>query len=195
LPRGAATSGVRVGTFTTQTDVKNRWPDGSIRFAVVTVFVPAEGNFPIEPDTIAAGAFTPAIPSASVTFTLAGATFTAAQPATPSSDRWLSGPLAYEGRSVVAPVSALTGLPHPFVRVNFDTRVYTDAQARVDVSVENVLDQISASTVAYDVTIAVNGAVVFTKPAVEHYYLTRWRKTAALPGTTFSTVTPDIPSF
>src|SRR5262245_11091385 len=40
LPRGAATSGVRVGTFTTQTDVKNRWPDGSIRFAVVTVFVP-----------------------------------------------------------------------------------------------------------------------------------------------------------
>ncbi|HMF97028.1 MAG TPA: hypothetical protein VKE96_22170 [Vicinamibacterales bacterium] len=59
--------------------------------------------------------------------------------------------------------------------MNFDPRVHSDAQARVDVSVE--LDQIGASTVTYDVTVAVNGAPVFTKPAVDHHDLTRWRKT------------------
>src|SRR3954453_11764177 len=53
LPQGAAPSGVLVGTFPTQTDVKNRWPHGSIRFAVVSVFVPAAGNFPLEPTGIA----------------------------------------------------------------------------------------------------------------------------------------------
>jgi len=194
LPQGAATSGVRVGTFPTQTDVKNRWPDGSIRFAVVSVFVPAAGNFPLEPAAIATGAFTPAMPAASVTLTIAGVTYTATQPQTPSADRWLSGPLVYEGRSVVTPVAA-GAVPHPFLRVNFDTRVYNDAQARVDVSVENVLDQVGASTVTYDVAIAVNGAPVFTRTAVSHYYLTRWRKTFSVSGTTLSAITPDLVPF
>ena len=36
VPAGAARSGLQVGTFPTQTDVKVRWPDGSIRFAVVS---------------------------------------------------------------------------------------------------------------------------------------------------------------
>src|SRR5262245_62134416 len=195
LPQGAAPSGLRVGTFSTQTDVKNRWPDGSIRFAIVSVFVPAAGNFPIEPDTQAPGTFTPAIPAASATFTIAGDTFTAPLPAAAASDRWLSGPLVYEGRSVVAPLSALTGLPHPFLRVNFDTRVYNDGKARVDVSVENMLDQIGAGTVAYDAAITINGAAVFAKGAVQHFYLTRWRKIFTLPGTTLSAITPDIVPF
>ena len=194
LPQGAATSGVRVGSFPTQTDVKNRWPDGSIRFAVISVFVPAAGNFPLEPAAIATGTFTPALPAASVTLTIAGVTYTATQPSAASSDRWLSGPLAYEGRSVVTPVAA-GALPHPFLRVNFDTRVYNDGQARVDVSVENVLDQVGATTVTYDVAIAVNGAPVFTKPAVSHFYLTRWRKVFSVSGTTLSTITPDLGPF
>src|SRR5437868_12667842 len=95
LPQGAATSGVRVGTFPTQTDVKNRWPDGSIRFAVVSVFVPAAGNFPLEPAAIASATFSPALPSAAATITIGGVAFTAAQPSTPAADHWLSGPLAY----------------------------------------------------------------------------------------------------
>ncbi|HXI29903.1 MAG TPA: hypothetical protein VNG89_15800, partial [Vicinamibacterales bacterium] len=133
--------------------------------------------------------------AASMTFTIAGVTFTAAQPAVASSDRWLSGPLAYEGRSVVAPVSAVTGLPHPFLRVNFDTRVYNDGKGRVDVSVENVLDQLGAGTVTYDAAITINGAPVFTKAAVQHFYLTRWRKVFSVAGTTLSAVTPDIVPF
>src|SRR5918995_7437627 len=47
LPAGAAGEGVRVGNLLTQTDVKTRWPDGSIRFAVVTVRAPNSGAYPI----------------------------------------------------------------------------------------------------------------------------------------------------
>src|SRR5262245_13947595 len=34
-PPGAATTGLQIGSLTTQTDIKNRWPDGSIKFAIV----------------------------------------------------------------------------------------------------------------------------------------------------------------
>ena len=36
VPQGLAPRRPAVGTLPTQTDVKNRWPDGSIRFAIVT---------------------------------------------------------------------------------------------------------------------------------------------------------------
>ena len=38
VPQGLAPSGqsLRIGSEPTQTDVKNRWPDGSIKFAVLT---------------------------------------------------------------------------------------------------------------------------------------------------------------
>src|SRR5262249_21170678 len=35
IPQGRATAGLQVGSLPTQTDVKNRWPDGSIKFAIV----------------------------------------------------------------------------------------------------------------------------------------------------------------
>jgi hypothetical protein len=37
VPQGKAVAGLQVQGVLTQTDVKTRWPDGSIRFAVVTV--------------------------------------------------------------------------------------------------------------------------------------------------------------
>ena len=46
LPQGAATGGLQVGRLATQTDVKNRWPDGSIRFAIVTVKATTAGTTP-----------------------------------------------------------------------------------------------------------------------------------------------------
>src|SRR5689334_18873351 len=39
LPQGAAQNGLQVGNLPTQTDVKDRWSDGSIRFAVVSTDV------------------------------------------------------------------------------------------------------------------------------------------------------------
>ncbi len=45
LAQGEAREGLRVGDLVTQTDVKSRWADGSIRFAVVTAHVDAEGDY------------------------------------------------------------------------------------------------------------------------------------------------------
>ena len=191
VPQGAATSGLQVGTLLTQTDVKTRWPDGSIRFAVATVNIPSSGSYPITAAPIAGGAFTPALPRASVALTIGSTTYTATLPASMSSDVWLSGALAYEGRSVMAPVSS-SGAAHPFLRVVFDTRVYHDGSGRVDVAVENVLDLTGATTVAYNVAVTVNDATVFTKSSVQHYYLTRWRKTFAFGSAAAAAVTPDM---
>jgi hypothetical protein len=195
LPQGAATGGLQVGSLTTQTDVKNTWPDGSIRFAIVTVKAATAGTFPVTPAAPSSGALAPAVPSAAVVLTIDGAVYTATLPAAPESDRWLSGPLAYEGRSIVAPASPATGDAHPFLRVIFDTRVYHDGGGRVDVSVENTLDIAGAATITYDVDITLNGTPVFRQAAVQHFYLTRWRKTFATGATTFASVTPDVGAF
>ena len=60
---------------------------------------------------------------------------------------------------------------------------------------ENVLDKVDAATVTYDVAIAVNGTPVFTQAAVEHFYLTRWRKTFPVGGTTFASIRPNVAAF
>jgi hypothetical protein len=191
LPRGAAANGLQIGTLATQTDVKSRWADGSIKFAVLTALVPSSGSYAVTPAALSTGGFTPSMPRASVTFVIGGVTYTATLPSTMSTDRWLSGPLVTEGRFVVAPMSG-SGSAHPFLRVIFDTRVYKDAQARVDVTVENVLDQIGATTVTYDVSVALNGQNVFGKSGVQHYYLTRWRKVFATGGTALAAVRDDL---
>src|ERR671930_380525 len=41
LPPGAAATGVQVAGLPTQTDVKVRWSDGTIRFAIVSANIPA----------------------------------------------------------------------------------------------------------------------------------------------------------
>jgi hypothetical protein len=191
LPQGAA-SGLQVGALATQTDVKNRWPDGSIRFAIVTVKATATGTFPITAAAPSSGTFAPALPTALVVLNIGGVAYTAALPALPADDLWLSGSLAYEGRSVAAPVSG--GTPHPFLRVIFDTRVYNDGAGRVDVSVENTLDKIGAATVTYNAAVTVNGAPIFAQ-SVEHFYLTRWRRTFTVGSTAFASVTPDVNAF
>ncbi|HXI27375.1 MAG TPA: HYR domain-containing protein, partial [Vicinamibacterales bacterium] len=135
------------------------------------------------------------MPNASVVLTIGGVVHTAALPLAPSPDRWLTGPLVYEGRSVVVPVSSANGAPHPFLRVIFDTRTYADGNGRVDVTVENVLDSWDAITVTYDASIMVNGVKVYDHPAVEHYYLTRWRKAFPFGAGLWSAVRPDLTPF
>src|SRR3954469_2982365 len=189
-PPGVATAALPVGSLSTQTDVKSRWPDGSIKFAIVTVKVPSSDSYAITASARPTGTFAPLLPTASVRLTIAGANYTAALPGSPGSfGTWMSGPLVFEGRAVVVPRGSSD---HPFLRVNFDTRVYSDGKGRVDVSVENILDKTGATTVTYDAAIVVNGASVYTKAAVQHYYLTRWRKTFPVAGTTLSLITPDF---
>jgi hypothetical protein len=193
VPQGAAVDAVQVGTLTTQTDVKNRWPDGSIRFAVVTVKSPGAATYPLHPSKRQTGLAPAGTTPASVALTIGGAKYEARLPAASATDEWLSGPLVRESRQVIAPASAVDGV-HGFLRVNFDVRSYYDGTERIDVSVENVLNDAAATTVTYDVAITIGGQVRFTKSAVEHYYLTRWRKLFAVGGP-FSEITPDFTPF
>src|SRR5215210_1536096 len=75
LPPGKAFSSVAVGSLPTQTDVKVRYPDQSIRFAVVTARIPSAGTYAITDATRPTGSFVPAFPSASVSIVVAGQTF------------------------------------------------------------------------------------------------------------------------
>jgi len=192
IPPGQATGVLQVGSLPTQTDVKNRWPDGSIKFAIVSANVPATGTYAVTMGAAAGGSFAPVVPAASVTLTIGGTDYVAMLPATAGSDVWLAGPLVQEWRSVVTPMAGAT--PHPFLRVIFDTRVFNDGKAHVSVTVENVLNQTGATTTTYDVSIAANGQTLFTHAAVQHYYLTRWRKAFDLHAPA-STVTPDVSPF
>src|SRR5262249_26196633 len=93
LPQGAAYDGVTVGGLATQNDVKSRWDDGSIRFVVLTTFVPTDGTYALAPGAPATGTCTPAVPDASVRLTIGGVPYTATLPTDIlSSDLWLSGP-------------------------------------------------------------------------------------------------------
>jgi hypothetical protein len=173
LPKGAATGAVRVGKLETQTNVKTTWPDGSLRFAVVTAKVPEADSYAITADSTPRGAaMRGAWPNASVEFVINGQTWVAAFPASPS-DAWLSGPLVTEARAVVAPVAGTVA--HPGLDVIFDVRLYADGEYVVDVTVENVTDAAAGNQIVYDVAIGVGGERAFSKSAVQHTYLSRWR--------------------
>jgi hypothetical protein len=190
LPKGAATSGLKVGTLTTQTDVKNTWPDGSIKFAVVTARIPASGSYAITPAARSVGTFTATLGSVAVKLTIAGTTWTA--PMSAGTDSWLSGPLVSENRILVTPTAG--GVAHPFLRVLYDVRGYNDATRRIDVTVQNTLDVAVADRVTYDVSIVVDGGVAFSQGAVEHPYMMRWRKVIAAGGLQQAAVTPELES-
>lgn len=118
LPEGTARA-VGVGTLPTQCDVKTRWPDGSIRFAIVTVQITTDGAYPITavaPARRAAAPVASAWPTVSVAFTIAGSRWVADLPDAHTQSAWLSGSLVQEARSIVAPVLVSgtgRGLPPP----------------------------------------------------------------------------------
>ena len=75
VPEGMAPmgSGLQIGGLPTQTDVKNRWPDGSIRFAVVTAKVPVGGgSYQINGGALNGGNFIPAPQTAAVSLNISG---------------------------------------------------------------------------------------------------------------------------
>jgi hypothetical protein len=188
LPQGASKSGVQVGTLPTQTDVKVRWPDGSIRFAIVSARIAADGDYPITASAAPTGAVAMRTPAATVTFTIGGKTYAAALPSK-RNDIWLNGPLVSDSRAVVAPGD------HPFLRVIFDVRSYAGGGDRVDVTVENCLDIDGADQVTYDVVVTIGDQRVFQRSKITHKYLARWRQTFLTNSLALSAVTPDLTPF
>ncbi len=91
VPRGLAINALQVGSLQTQTDVKNRWADNTVKFAVLTCKVETAGQYVVTAASAgASGSFTPQVPSAAVKFTMGGNGYTATLPSAPSSDNWLS---------------------------------------------------------------------------------------------------------
>jgi hypothetical protein len=198
LPQGDAPSAVQVGSLATQTDVKSRWPDGSIKFAVVSANVPTTGHYAITAAAAPTGstAFNPLITTPIIV------EFTVLQP-TPavyravfgggSQDRWLSGPLVHEARTLVTPTLLNTGSLGA-IRVLFDVRSYATGGHRIDVTVENSLDVDIGDAVTYNVKVLVGGAIKFQKDNVFHRYLARWRQVVTT-GVVESAVAPDFSPF
>ena len=149
LAPDAAFESLQIGSLPTQTDVKTRWADGSIRFAVLTAEVSQAGSYAITPaigvpEHVALDAtpvevrFTTNVTDG--TDATDESTAIAVMPtATQTDSLWLDGALVTEGRWAVIPTDrdgqALSGL-----RVLFDQRTYLDGARRLAVTVENADD-------------------------------------------------------
>ncbi|MDR0756680.1 MAG: hypothetical protein LBF85_02415, partial [Tannerella sp.] len=162
LPSGQARDALAVGTLPTQTDVKNRWADGSIRYAILTAKVAAIGTYDIREAAAATGSFTPVAPAALLDLTIGDAHYTSTLAAS-AQDVWLDGPLVREYR--VRDIPRNGDAEHPFLSNIWDVRIYNDGTARVDVTVENVRDVATADGIVYGVDITLNGLNVFHRDA------------------------------
>jgi hypothetical protein len=193
LPQGQATDYVKVGSLNTQTDVRNEWPDGSIRFCVVSCEVPSDGNYDITAGVAATGSFTPTWPTASVALTISGTTYTATLPTLTTTTTHLAGPIAKEYRVKITPVNGAT--PHAALEVIFDVRSYAAGGHRLDVTVQNALDVTNNNAFTYDVVVTINGSSVFSKTGKTQDLFTCWRRTFNVGSPSLSTVTPDFEPF
>ncbi|MDR0748888.1 MAG: hypothetical protein LBF62_04880 [Tannerellaceae bacterium] len=166
LPEGQATEALAVGTFLTQTDVKNRWVDGSIRYAILTAQITAAGTYDIREEAAPAGSFTPVAPDARLDLTIEGTHYISTVTAsTQSTDVWLEGPLVKEYR--IRDIPQNDGAEHPFLSNIWDIRIYSDGTARVDVTVENIRDVAIADGIVYGVDILLNNQNVFHRDAAK----------------------------
>ena len=171
----------------TQVDVKRRHADGSIRHAILSVRLPAASqavNLKIKPSTavLAQPALTLQQATAGVAdyrveITEAGTTYAATLKTAlgNAGEPWLSGAVANEWRSRVAPASS-SG-KHPGLRVLFDARYYSPAQGRVSITIENVEATAARGDRTYNLRILdASGTELFAQTGLKQYFQTRFRK-------------------
>lgn len=196
LPQGTATDAIQVGDLDTQTDVKTRWPDGSIRHASITAYVPANGDYDLAESTPNNGTMPllPTLPNLSVRLTIAGVDYIAALPSSHSSDVWRDGPNLHEERHVISPHTA-GGTAHAYLEVVFDMGLYNDDTWRGDITVQNIKHLAGADYFTYKVEILQGSTILFSRSSVTHLWLTRWRATFDQNGLVASQITPDFTTF
>jgi hypothetical protein len=192
----------------TQTDVKNRWSDGSIRFAVLSAVIPniaASSQAKVDFESVAAPASVTA-PSLA-TFLSYNPTFDASITATVSgtanvvtlrqmlsqgavAEPWVQGPIA--STYIVADhsaqrrfdfgASALKSI-RPIMHV---TIWHTLAQAKIRFIAENSNTE-GLENVTYDLNLIIGtgseAKTVYSQTSVPHHYGARWTKTAWYGGT------------
>ncbi len=166
-PQGELPSGygVQVGSFTTQTDVRNTWSDGSCRFALVSFNATSTGSKSVVPITNPGGSLTPTWPSASVALAVssgpgAGGTFTATLPSFTGTQTTCNGALCRRAWTVVTPLNG--GTPHDNLQVIFEVTSYIGGVHEVDCIVQNTKNVSTMDECTYDATVTINGSAVFS---------------------------------
>ena len=195
--RGDVKQGVLVSApgASAQADVKRKYEDGSVRFAIISVMVP---KWPPEmtvalsdgvPDSSAKSMPVRAADllktdfDATVTLRLSDGAERSASArkllaaAEANARTWLEGPVATEWL-LDGPLAGKDGQADPDLRVQFQVRAYAGCKAvRVSVVLENCLDT-WAGNIGYDVavTLGKEGKLAYAKKGVDHRRLSRWRK-------------------
>ena len=180
LPAG---SGLSAGDVPLQVDVKNKYDDGSVRFAVLSGVLPSLAAKEARSfDLAAIGAIHPARASnwpdafsCVVTITLAGVVYRASA-AQNDVRKWLDGAAVTETQSVMV-FTADDGTKHPHLTARFAIRDYHGTgKLRADVTIENAWAfEPNPQNFAYDVKIDVAGQTVYTK-SLTQFRQSRWRK-------------------
>lgn len=191
FPQGAAYDAVQVGDLATQTDVKTRWNDGSIRHAVITAYAPEGGTYTLTAAADARDTMTPTMPYTAILFWMYDSWFYAVADETDWSDRWLDGDLVTEARQTLTVHHWPSGDLYPNLQVTTDVRSYVDGQVRTDITVENTLDLPGTGMEHYSLLVFQDGELVSARENISHPYLTRWRQVIA-SGTPQARVTPDF---
>ncbi|MCY2954482.1 MAG: hypothetical protein NTU53_21335 [Planctomycetota bacterium] len=177
-----------------QTDIKRRYEDGSVRFAVVSLAleeVPANGQVQIElANGVATGGGAAILPEdllktpfdAIIRFTFPEGSQKSAsarqmlERAGAGVRQWLGGLLVTEWL-VDGPPTDAAGKPDPDLNVQYQIRVYAGCKiVRVSAAVENCWDT-WAGNIGYEVAITgQDDKPIYQKKEVDHGRLSRWRK-------------------
>jgi hypothetical protein len=195
--KGDIKQGVLVGApdASVQADVKRKYDDGSVRFAVISVMMPelaGETAVALGDGALAQEATPRPVQAADLLKTDFDAAVTLRFPdgaersasarkfleaAGAGARTWLAGPVATEWLLDGVPADK-DGKADPDLRVQFQVRAYAGCKAvRVSVVVENCLDT-WAGNIGYDVAVALGKEhrVAYEKKDVNHRRLSRWRK-------------------
>ena len=174
LPQGEAFGDLSLGGLETQTDIKTRWPDGSIRFAAVSAVVPATGNYGLTegPKEISEefvypdGSFTVVLHTTDGDYVAA--------PGFAPTDYWLKGPIVSEARYSLIPYRG-DGAAHPSLRIQVDSRSYVNGQTFYSLAFDNSLNVAGAGQAIYQASVSVHGEAAWESDWLWHPYMTRWR--------------------
>lgn len=177
-----------------QLDVKATYPDGSVRFGVVTMRVPALSSRTVQ--TVAVVARQGSVSSSPVSlddllasdfealavFEVDGIRYRAsARQSLRQGDaqKWLEGPLASEW-IVGGPIVDDEGGAHPHLAAYFHVRAYAGeplSRVRVDVVVENGWARVrDPGDLTYDVSVQVTGRPAGEWEHVRHFHHARWHR-------------------
>lgn len=179
-------------TIPLQMDVKATHPDGSVRHAVISAFLPVLATSETRIVTIGKKAALLPVPAAlpasllsagftsKVNLTLNNQVYSASADdllKTTAYKTWLAGAIANEW-IVSAPLKNAQGLAHPHLTARFAIRWYSAIKkARVDVTIENDWAYEAApQNFTYDAQIIVGNQSVYEKTALTHFQHARWRK-------------------